>query len=349
MTTPSAKRLVTVTAVAALLAGCSGTSQSTLSPSQSIPQSSHSSNLAGRSAPSPVSRPGSLVVHAATGKSWIKPDGTKSKALLYVSNVGTATVGIYRYTSGNNTKLVGTLTGFATPYAPCSDTSGNVYIPDYSNSDIVEYAYGATKPTQTIQDPDGFPTNCSVDPKTGNLAVANFGAGNFGVYNGNTGTPTTYTVSNLTNPEFVGFDNNSDLYINGFGNSTDWQLAVLPNGTTTPEAMTVSGASTYFAGGVQWGGTYLLVGDQGSYDVTTSFIDQISVSGTTGTIVNQISLAGTSDAISIPKRGAVPLATAAGGDYATSTGYSWGFPSGAQQSTFSGLSEPFGATFAQKR
>ncbi|HXM07980.1 MAG TPA: hypothetical protein VN936_10965, partial [Candidatus Acidoferrum sp.] len=93
----------------------------------------------------------------------------------------------------------------------------------------------------------------------------------------------------------------------------------------------------------------LLVGDQGSYDVTTSFIDQISVSGTTGTIVNQISLAGTTDAISIPKRGAVPLATAAGGDYATSSGYSWGFPGGAQQSTFSGTSNPFGATFAQKR
>jgi hypothetical protein len=308
--------------------------------------------VAGRTVPSPVSRPGGVVVQAhATGKSWIHPDA-HGKALLYISNSGNGTVSIFSYTGGNNPTLVGTLTGFETPYAPCSDTSGNVYIPDYSTSTITEFKFGKTKPKQVIADPGGFPTNCSVDPKTGNLAVANFGAGNFGVYSGNTGLPTTYTVSNLTNPEFVGYDNNSNLYINGFGDSTSWQLAVLPSGTGTAEPMTVSGAPTYFAGGVQWGGTYLLVGDQGSYDVTTSFIDQISVSGTTGTIVNQVSLAGSRDAISVAKRGSAPTATAAGGDYATATtatGYVWGFPSGAEQSSFGGLSFPFGSTIAQKK
>lgn len=340
-------RFVSIVAISALLAGCSGASQSALNPLQSISQSSHRITLAGSSLPSPVSKPGALVVHRATGKSWIRP-GARGQALLYITNLGTDSVLIFSYGGGKSPTLYGTLTGFSAPFAPCSDTKGNVYIPDYGNSDIVEYAYGATSPTQTIEDPNGFPTGCAVDPKTGNLAVANYGSNAIGVYKGNTGTPTIYKVPNQNNPEFVGYDNKSNLFINGQAVSSSFELAELPSGSSTVEALNVVGAKTYFAGGVQFGGTYLLVADQGSFKVTSSFIDQVTVSGTTATIVRQISLTGTTEVISPAKRGSVPYAAVAAPDYSTSAGYVFNFPSGTQKSEFSGLATPFGATISQK-
>src|SRR5580704_9380706 len=95
--------------------------------------------------------------------------GGSSSALLYISSPSNGNVYFLTYPKG---KLVGTLTGFQEPFGLCSDTAGNVFIPDSEAGDVVEYAHGGTSPIVTLNDVGYLPADCSVDPLTGNLAVA---------------------------------------------------------------------------------------------------------------------------------------------------------------------------------
>jgi hypothetical protein len=111
-------------------------------------------------------------VHLNATKSWMDPDAKDVQYLLYTSDEATGTVNVYAHRSKGH--LVGQLTGFQFPYGECLDASSNVYIADFASNDIVEYAHGGTTPINTIHDRYGFPIGCSVDPTTGDLAVANF-------------------------------------------------------------------------------------------------------------------------------------------------------------------------------
>jgi hypothetical protein len=125
-TSISLKYVVGSIAAAAIFAGCSaGSAQSGFAPAAAAQNTAASSSgspsfanvltpaLPGKAAPSlqPDHQP-----------SWMSPDGMK-KALLYVSDQKTDDVYVYSYPAG---KLVGTLTGFATPYGQCTDKSANV-------------------------------------------------------------------------------------------------------------------------------------------------------------------------------------------------------------------------------
>jgi hypothetical protein len=100
--------------------------------------------------------------------SWMQP-GVANADLLYISD-GNGEVTVYRYWKRT---LSGLLTGFGQPLGLCVDVNENVFITDYSAQQIQGYAHGATKPFTTISDAPYDPYDCSVDPLTGNLAVAN--------------------------------------------------------------------------------------------------------------------------------------------------------------------------------
>jgi hypothetical protein len=350
MTFPSTKRLVTSVAVAALLAGCSGTSQSALSPTQSVPQAGRVVAQASKQIPSPVARPNKNVPVHRGGQSHMSPDAAKSKALLYVSN-GDGTVTVFKYAGGNPTQQVGTLTGFVFPGAPCTDTAGNVFIPDYDLGTVTEYAYGASTPTQTL-DPGGSAIACSVDPGTGNLAVVNYttpsGSGNIAVYKESTGTPTIYTNPNQFYPEFAGYDNGGNLWISGRSTSLVVTIAYLKSGSGTITTATVNGATIFFPAQVQWGGTYLLVGDQEFGGVSGSGLYQMSVSGSTLTAAGSFPFAGSLDVLGFYKRGSTPNATVAAPDNGLSEGLVYKFPNGQQTGSFPAIGS-YGAAIAQKR
>ena len=349
MTSPSTTRLASFVAVAALLAGCSGNSQSALTSSPSIPQSSH---VAGASLHgfSPSLKP--VLAHLtrpSTGKSWANPAAASSKALMYVSEINYGTVNFYKYMGGNNPPLQGTLTGFAFPTPGCTDNKGNVFIPDFSLATITEFGYGSSTPKQTLDDSGFEPFGCSVDPTTGNLAVANFDSGSVSIYTGATGTPAVYTVPNNPIDEYVAYDNSGDLYVAGRNTSGVYQLDEAVSGSTTFNSLNVTGGSIAFPGQIQWGGTYLLLGDQGSgYG---SSVNQATVSDGTATIVSTVHLAGSSDVVAGYKRGDGPggTATFAGPDYGLNAGYTYAFPGGSQMSSFSGSGGPYGAVIVQKK
>ena len=118
----------------------------------------------GGSQSSPLNAP-AIGASANRTQSWIDP-AAKKQSLLYVSSVLTNDVYIYSY---KTQQLVGTLTGFSTPYGICADKAGNVWIVNDGAQQVVEYAHGGTSPILTLSDPGEYPEGCAVIPPPATL------------------------------------------------------------------------------------------------------------------------------------------------------------------------------------
>jgi len=175
-----------------------------------------------------------------------------------VSDFNSSIVAVYEYPSG---KPAGTLTDFLDPQGGCADAADhNVFIADTGNHRVVEYAYGASAPKATYNDPGEDPVACSVDPTTGNLAIANVlsttGIGGVTIC---TKPSHCKTYTQGAPGFFVGYAGNGDLYADGL-DSKGFVMAYLRAGSSTWQR--VSGVSVNFPGDLQWDGKYLAVGDQ---------------------------------------------------------------------------------------
>ncbi len=300
-----------VLAAAAILAGCgSGPSQPAFGPAGTVKN-------AARPGENPLSlgRLFSLTtrlgivptVYPNHQRSWMAPDA-KKKNLLYVSNYyGTTTghstveVDVYHYNPDLTPpkKLLGKLTGFGYPYGECTDKAGDVFVVDWAKADIVEYAHGGASPIATLNDPGYFPIGCSVDPTTGNLAVANFGAvsssspGNVAIYQNASGSPTLYTYQSPAYYLPPGYDNKGNLFVE-IQTATGQKnlLAELPSGSSTFRTISLSGWTINFPAGIMWDGSYLAGSDQEykNPNVVDTGIYRIQISGSTGTVVSSIRL-----------------------------------------------------------
>jgi hypothetical protein len=159
--------------------------------------------------------------------SWMKP-GTSGQDLLYTAGGenGRGIVYVYTYPQG---ALVGTLTGMIQPSGVCTDSAGNVFIVAYTtgslgSSTIYEYAHGGTSPVAMLSDP-GVALGCAVDPKTGNLAVANTSDftnpyeddwGDIAIYPEARGNPKIYYDDGFPAFYNCGYDNEGNLYVSAF-------------------------------------------------------------------------------------------------------------------------------------
>ena len=174
-----------IAAIIGILVGCGGGSQPQVAPMKTTGSA----------------KSGAVNVEPNHSRSWMAPDA-KAKDLLYVTNAGYDEVLVYSYPQY---KLVGTLTGFYfVPDGVCTDKKGNVWIVNNSAQENVEYKHGGTSQIASLSDPGYYPTICSVDPTTGNLAVANketIGSspqqGNVAIYAHAKGTPKLYADSEL--------------------------------------------------------------------------------------------------------------------------------------------------------
>jgi hypothetical protein len=268
---------VGVLALGAVLASCTG---SGTQPQQSLIPSARA--LAGNA-------------HHDLGGSWILPEAKKSD-LLYISDLIAQVVDIYTY--GHGYKLVGELTGFFNPEGLCVDKTGNVYVTNDTSRgvyQITEYAHGSTSPIRTINDPDGRANGCSVDPTTGNLAVADFWGpseiiGNVAVYQKATGTPTSYSNSNIFYDYYCAYDDKGNLFVDGETEGSVFGLGELAKGGNSLNFINID-QTIYLPGGVQWDGKYLAVGDQVAVKHNfTSTIYQFSINGSQATTVNTMVL-----------------------------------------------------------
>jgi hypothetical protein len=193
---------------ALVLAGCGGQ----VAPTSGVPQSLAPTN-------------------ATRGKSWILPEA-KGENLLYISDPASGGVLIFTYNPPSTPKSVGALLGLPAPAGMCVDKEQNIFITNGLNRGTyvtLEYIHGGTNPIQVLGDP-GNPVACSIDPTTGNLAIATVGdyASGIALYKKATGKPTLYSDSAFTDMWFCGYDDKGNLFVDGDGNT---QLAELPKGS----------------------------------------------------------------------------------------------------------------------
>ena len=345
-------------ALSAILAGCGSSSP------QPVPVAPGSS----------VDFNGSATTVHSRQKSWMLPAAQKQQSLLYISNVGSASVTVYTYLNGGGLVLVGTLTGFSRPTGMCTDNTGNIWIPDYGTGTLYEYAHGGTSPIFTIKQHTGLPYDCAVDPTTGNLAVANqhpnakYGAkGIVDVYRlkGSKGGGSYSAVNGFKNVYFVAYDNKSNLYVDavpcppsGCGSLKPRHLGAararpqlynpglfeLSNGGSYFSQLTISGATLNTPSAINWIKPTLLLGDQNFQGQGTNGAYKLLVSGSTATVVGTLPFKGTQQANGFWRRAGRVVVP----DYTGNIVRIYNLSDGAPISTLTTeISAPFGAVVSQ--
>jgi hypothetical protein len=237
-------------------------------------------------------RHASATARSSHARSWMSP-AAKSQALAYVTDPGTNTVVVYSYPK---LKLVGTLAGFDNPQGDCVDASGNVWIVNTQASQLLEFAHGGTKPIATLSDPGQYPTGCSFDPTTGNLAVSNFYTtsgppGSVSIYTGATGSPSTYSPPNFAVVYFLGYDKKGTLYLDGIDSGSSFLFDSF-DGKKFESIML--DRSIVGPGTVQGLGDRVVIGDQANGNNAAY---AFKITGSKGTLVKTTPLTGTNDVV----------------------------------------------------
>ena len=266
MTTRGGPYVLGIGAAAVLLGGCgaSGTSFG-FGTALTMPR--------GRSLDAARARPSSWMAHEAA-----------SQALLYVSS--DEDVNVYSYPQGN---LVGQLVGFGAAWGECGDKSGNVYITDALNGDVVEYAHGGTQPLAVFTGQLINPGGCAVDPLGGALAVTTGGmfgsqSGTLAIFAAASQPPTLYANKNIVAYGFCGYDARGNLFVDGIDANWDPELAVLRHDSDSLKSIKVNDTVGPL-GAVQWDGKYLAVGQ-----AIHPAIYRYRIRGNRGTVVGSTAL-----------------------------------------------------------
>lgn len=283
----------------------------------------------------------------------MEPGAKSASQLLYVSDVATFDVYVYRYPS---LELAGKLQGFRDPQGECADASGNVWIADTQSSQMIEYAHGGNKPLAKLADPLGYPAGCAVDAASGDLAVTNLygfsGAGSVLVFKSARGTPKVYANPNLYYYYFSAYDRNGDLYVSGATSRHGYLLAVLPHGSSSIRLVKIGGGTLYFPGTVAWIGSSLVLGDQRCKNRMASCFYELRVSGESARVTGTTPLSGSCDVV----QAWVDSTQIVGGDAAAycrkrrSTVNVWAYPAGGNpRSSISGPRTPIGAALSLRQ
>ncbi len=243
--------------------------------------------------PATMLRASAIAAPAHSGKSWVLPEAKSTKRLLYLSN-GSDAVYVYDYDNG---KQVGELTGLDGTSGECVDAKGDVYVANFTDGDVVEYARSSTKSLATYRT-NGNAIGCALD-KNGDLAVADLYAfsssspGELCLWKHAKGNATCYMGGG---PCFYvyppGYDDKGNVIFEGQSDIATGVCAVL-SGTSKITTLNYSGASCC-GGGVTWDGKYIAVTDLevvGSGVQTT--IVRATLSGTTLTIRSETDLSDT--------------------------------------------------------
>lgn len=204
----------------------------------------------------------------------------------------THAVDVFTYPEG---KFVGAMNGLAkSPGSLCSDADGDVYVTatiSVQSSYVYEFGPGGTEPIRTLNNP-GYGSACSVDPTTGNLAVANWDAsyhgqaqGDIAIFAPGSSTPKLYGIKKI--PEFFNcaYDGKGNLLADGIDHLAQNALAILPAGSSTISELKFN-KYLRLPGPMQWDGRYFAVG----FGEAKGELYQVEVSGSEAKAVKTIKL-----------------------------------------------------------
>ncbi|HEY1428849.1 MAG TPA: hypothetical protein VGF18_04710 [Candidatus Tumulicola sp.] len=203
-------------------------------------------------------------------KAWADPAGSRGN-LLYVTDEEANAIFVYGYDS---LKFVGYIPLGSEAVGGCVDRAQNVWFTLFGGL-MLEFAHGGTSPIATLSSPAMYPTNCSVDPKSGDLAVTGFGHFNgksLEIYRHAKGQPVLYSPTYGSSG--CAYDGHGNLFLDGTS-SGDFNIAMLSKGasdfqyfpTTTP---------VEYPGSMSWNDKQLVVADQ-----SKSTVYQFRISGST--------------------------------------------------------------------
>ena len=223
----------------------------------------------------PIGTPGATYADRSSSRTLPNSSG---QDLLYVGDG--ELVKIYTYPRG---KFVAPLGNFGSVYGMCSDADGDVFIPEYFQNEILEYAHGGSSPIATINTIYNFPSGCSIDPTTGNLATATLnGLEVFKPSPGGWSLPTIYTDSGVGLMNFCAYDGSGDLFVDGYDGS--YQLAQLAAGSSALTNISLS-QSIKKPSGLMWDGHNLAIASGRDTGKFPAPIYRFNISGSAGTLV----------------------------------------------------------------
>jgi hypothetical protein len=257
-----AKYALTITTSAAMLAACSNSGGSALTPSGAsvgMPDITH----VGRA----------VMVRKGIGPYQYISAG--NSILEYDYPKGDAPIGSISFAGG----------------AECTNVlfgSGKKTFWVVLSNELAEFKVGGKRPIKTLTTTAGdFLAGCAIDPATGTLVATMLNNGQVVTWAKASGTGTA-SQTPLTEAFFAGFDNKSNLYVDGFNSGGSFGFVELPKGSKSWK--TLSGASIQFPGAVQFDGKYVTVGDQLTHDIFG-----YTCRGTACTLKQTVSLTGASD------------------------------------------------------
>jgi hypothetical protein len=209
------------------------------------------------------------VVSSGAGPSALGLGNDASEQnLLYVSSLqkSNANVLIYTYPKGRfKTKVKKSALTF--PHGECAGRGGYVFVTNGSSnpssSSILEYAHAGTTPIKTLN-VNGSAEQCSVDPKTGDLAVVST---QLAIFPHAHGTPTYYPFPKGFDRVACDYDNKGNLFVDGVTKLNQSRAALIefPAGGSTFQTIKMPPISeTSTRGGVRWDGKDLAISNGAS-------------------------------------------------------------------------------------
>jgi hypothetical protein len=204
---PFARYALSVSAAAALLAGCGG----------SVPPIG---------APGAMQQSRAIVTHTKGSGSWITPKASAavmpeysaSGPLLYVANFDSPPydgVTVYDADENDPAPLAVINANIFEPGGDCVGADGVLYVANAPGSGlgwVSEYALGMTKTLRVITKGIDIPSFCAIDG-SGNLWVTNVGSSTATEYLKGSTVPHFTLKNGLTNPDGIAIDHAGNIYV----------------------------------------------------------------------------------------------------------------------------------------
>jgi hypothetical protein len=237
----------------------------------------------------------------AAGGSWMLPEAT-NLPLVYVSDIYDGIVDVYEY---GKSRQVGAIHGFSQPTGQCVDKKGDVWVAEYGGNQAFEFAHGETKPLQVLAT-NGDGTGCSIDPVSGDLAIANDYSpqnawGDIQIFHKARGTPTDY----YSNPGkegcaymgAPGYDDRGNLYFEARWGNGGLGICGLPAKGTAIVRVPIAKSKIFkeldHPGSVMWDGKYLTFEDYRNNASQNSVIYLATPNGSKLNVVGSVTLGAT--------------------------------------------------------
>jgi hypothetical protein len=190
------------------------------------------------------------------------PDAKNIRKLLYVSDESTNQIYVYDY---NTQRFVGAFGQFRLPAGQCVDGHGDIWVTEFDDTYVFEYAHGGDYPIKILRAGAAYSFGCSINPKNGDLAVANDGGSvsepaQILIFKNAFGRPTAFKNVDCPAVSSPGYDDKGNLFVES-GIPQAKSVCELPYDGTELAVEPINQVINS-PGSVMWDGKYITLTDE---------------------------------------------------------------------------------------